>query len=89
MLRAVGLALNHDVGWEMGNTYGAVGPVDMLSTGSRSTIGVNSKIFFLNIDFDRIIDHREDTNAGETRMAPSVGIERGDANQSVDTAFAS
>ena len=54
------------------DTHGRVGRVDVLAAGARRTIGIDAAIAFVDLDVDRVIDHRIDPDRREGRVAAGV-----------------
>src|SRR5579883_2747126 len=84
MLGPVVLALHDDPGRQMGDANGAVRSIHMLAARPGGTIGVDAEVFLLDLDLDRLVDHRIDPDRGKARMAARVGIEGGDAHQAMN-----
>ena len=81
------LATDHGVGRYVGNTYGRVGGVYVLTTGTGGTIGVDPQVGRVDFDFHLVIDLRRDENRGERRVATVAGVERALAHQTVYADF--
>ncbi len=71
----------------MRKAHGRIGLVDVLSTGTTRTVGVDAKILVLNLDVDIVIDLGNDFHRGERGLAALVGIERRDAHEPVNAAL--
>src|SRR6185437_4630894 len=87
VLRAVLLALHHDVGRDMGETDRRLGLVDVLAASTARPHDVGAHIALVDVDLDAVIHHREHHDAGERSMSARVGIERRDPHQSVHAVF--
>ena len=59
----------------------------MLPPCARGSVGVNTKVLFLDLDLDLVVDFRIDINRGEARMAAGGCIKWGNAHQPVHTAL--
>ena len=71
----------------MRDPHRAVGAVDVLPAGAGGTVGVDPYILILDIDFDRVIDHRIDVDRGEAGMPPRRGIVGRDPHQPMNAGF--
>ena len=87
MLRAVVLTLHHDSGQLMRDPHRAVGAIDVLPAGAGGAVGVDPYILILDIDFDRVIDHRIDVDRGEAGMPPGVRIKWRNSYQAMYATF--
>jgi len=87
VLRAVTLALHHDVGREVGDTHRRVGLVDVLSARAAGAVSVDAQVGRIDLDFDGFVHFGIDEHAGERSMAAVAGIERGFSHQSMHTGF--
>src|SRR5215813_6299218 len=83
MLRTFVLALYYDAGWEVRDSHGRIGHVDVLPARARRAERVDAQILVLNIDLDFVVDLRIDEHAGKAGVPPRVGVERRDANQAM------
>ena len=80
MLRALVLATGHDAGGDMGDAHRGIRGVDMLAAAAARAVRINTEIFRLDFDLNRIVNFRTHENAGERRV-PALGlIERRDAH---------
>ena len=61
--------------------------VDVLTAGTAGTSKAYVDVGRVDVDVDRVVDHRIDGNGREARVAPGVGIERRDAHQPVHACF--
>src|SRR5271163_4418372 len=71
----------------MGDADRTVGLVDVLPTRSRRAISVDAEFLVVDLDLDLVVDDRVDPDRSEARMAPSVRIERRDADEPMYPAF--
>src|SRR5512145_3370068 len=83
VLRAVVLALHHDVRRQVGDAHRAVGAVDVLAAGARGAVGVDAQVGGVHLDLDRLVDLGVDEHAGEGGMPAGIGVERALAHQAV------
>ncbi len=70
----------------MGDTYRRLGLVDMLATGPRSPVDINTQIRRVNIDFD-ILGFRQHGNGTGRRMDTPLGLGFRDALHPVGATF--
>ncbi len=82
------LALDDDAGGAVGETDGAVGFVDVLSSGSAGAVGVDADVGLVDFDFDGVGNFGRDVDGGEAGLAFSFGVERADSDEAVDAGFA-
>ncbi|MNL24760.1 hypothetical protein D3C87_1462080 [compost metagenome] len=83
MLGTFVLAADHGVGRYVGDTYGRVGGVYVLTTGTGGTIGVDPQVCRVDFDFHLVIDLWRDEHRGERGVATVAGVERALAHQTV------
>ena len=76
MLRTIVLALHHDVGWQVSNTYGGFGFVDVLTARTRGAVHVDTQIRRVDFDIDIVVDFRVDEHRAERGVATAAGVER-------------
>ena len=84
VLRPLVLALYNDARRDVRDAHGRAGLVHVLASGAAGPISVDAQILFVNVDFDGIVDFRVDEYRGKRGVAPLVGIEWGNAHQSMD-----
>jgi len=60
----------------VGDAHGRVGLVDVLATGTRGPVGVDAQVALVDVDVNRLVDHRRDVDLGEAGVAAGGGIER-------------
>src|SRR5690606_12991469 len=72
---------------DVGDTDGTVGGIDVLATGTRGAIGIDTAVALVDLDLDRVVDHRVDANRGKGSVTPRIGVERRDANQAMNAGF--
>ena len=87
MLAPVILTLNHDPRWLVGNAHGGIGPVNVLTTSPRSTIGVDPQILVDDVDFNAVINHRAHPNRRKRRMAAALAVIGRNPNKPVHASF--
>jgi hypothetical protein len=63
--------------------HGRVGLVDVLTAGPGSPIGVGPHVGRIDLDLDRVVDHRIDPGRGERGVALGGGVVGADAHQAV------
>ena len=73
VLRTLTLADYHNPGFQMRQTHGTIGTVDVLTAGTAGAEGVNAQIAVGNDDIDIIIDFRQDIDRSKGSMAAFVG----------------
>ena len=83
VLRAVVLALHHDVGRQVGDAHRRIGLVDVLAAGAGGAVGVDAQVGRIDLDLDGVVHLRIDEHAGERGVAARVRIERRLAHQAV------
>jgi hypothetical protein len=76
MLRPLVLTLYNDAGWEMGDSNGGIGRVDVLPASPCGPVGVNPQVFVVDLDFDIFVDFGIYEERGERGMPPRGLIER-------------
>ena len=59
----------------------------MLATGAGRPVGVDADIGFVDVDVDRIVDHRIDPDRGEGRVPPRLAVIGRDPHKPVDAGF--
>src|SRR5450759_892977 len=83
-LRALVLALHHDVGGEMRDAHGGAGLVHVLPAGAAGAIGVDAQVIVVDLDVDVVAHQRRGVDGDEARV-PAVGrVERAHAHETVD-----
>src|SRR5690554_2197072 len=87
MLATVVLGRDDDTCRLVGNTHGTVGGVDMLTTGTGCTIGVDFQIAFVNLYLETVVDYRIDPDAGKAGMTFGSAIVRRNTHEPMDAAF--
>ena len=55
----------------------------MLAAGARRAVGVGAHVRLVDVDLDRVVDHRIDPDAGERGVPARVAVEGRDAHQPV------
>ena len=88
VLAALVLALHDDAGREVGDAHGGFDFVDVLAAVAAGAKGVDAQIVGLDVDFDAIVNFRDDEDGGERSVAARGLVERRDAHQAVHAAFA-
>ena len=83
VLRALGLAGDHDPGGQVGEANGRVGLVDVLSTRARRPIGVDPKVGITHFDLDLVVvlDLGAGHDRGEAGLSSRGRVEGRDADQ--------
>ncbi|MNN14658.1 hypothetical protein D3C81_1277340 [compost metagenome] len=71
----------------MGDTYGRVGGVYVLTTGARGAVGVDTQVGRVDLDFDFVINLGRHKHRRERGVATVTGVERALAHQTVHTDF--
>ena len=69
VLRAAGLTDHRDAGRDMGQPHRGFGLVDVLAAGAAGAHGVDAHVALVDVDLDRVVDHREDRHRRRTRCA--------------------
>jgi hypothetical protein len=87
-LTALGLACDNNVCREVGDAHGGFDLVYVLAALAAGAEGVHAEVFRANIDFDAVVDFRNDEDGGEGGVAARGLIERRDSNEAVDAGFA-
>ena len=87
MLGALVLALDDRVGRKVGDSHCRIRHVDVLAAGPAGAKGVDAQVFRADVNLDLVVDLRIHVDRGEGRVPTRVGVERGDADQSVHTDF--
>src|SRR6185437_12417898 len=87
VLRALVLALHHDIGRQMDDAHRRVGHIDVLPALAAGAEGVNAQVLFADVDLDFVVNFRADEDAGKRGMAALGLVEGRDANQAVDAAL--
>src|SRR5512145_1153906 len=87
VLRAVVLALHHDVGRQVCDAHRAIGAVHVLAARPGSAVGVYAQIRRVNLDLDRLVDLGVDEDAGKRGVAAGIGVERALAHQTVHSSL--
>ncbi len=59
VLRPLVLALDDDAGWQVGQAHCRIRFVDVLPAGTRGTIGIDSQVVLVDIDFLDVIELRQ------------------------------
>src|SRR3990170_3373827 len=80
VLRSLVLALDDDVGRQVGDPDRAVGGVDVLPAGARRAIGIDAQVALVDLDVDILVDDRIDPDRGEAGVAPRGRIIGADAD---------
>ena len=70
------LALNNDVGRQVGDTDRRGGLVDMLTAGSAGTVSIDTQIFIPDLDIDVFLNIRHDIAGYKRGLSLSSRIER-------------
>src|SRR3989338_2346385 len=84
VLRAVALALHHDVGRQVRDAHGGIGAVDVLAAGAARAVGVNAQVGRVDLDLHILVHLGIGEHGGEGGVAPVAGVERRFAHQAVD-----
>ena len=87
VLAALVLALDDDVGRQVGDANRAVGGVDVLPAGPARPVGVDLELALVDLDVDVVVDLGIDPHRGEAGVAPRRAVERADPDQPVHPAF--
>ena len=87
VLAALILALDDDIGRDMGDPHRAVGGVDVLPARARRTIGVDSQFTLVDLDLDVVVDLGINPYTGEAGVAPCRAVVRADPHQPMNPAF--
>jgi hypothetical protein len=83
VLRAVVLALHHDVGGDVRDAHRRLGLVDVLAAGARGAVDVDAQVGRVDLHFDRLVHLGVDEDVGERGVAARVRVERRLAHQAV------
>src|SRR6266536_5005297 len=86
-LRTLVLAAHDDSCGDVRNPDRRVRDVDMLAARAGGSVGVNTKVLFLDLDLDLVVDFRIDINRGEACMAAGRRVKWRDTHQPVNTAL--
>ena len=82
------LALHHDVRGQVRQPDRAGRFVDVLAAVAAGAESVNAQVVGLDVDFDAIVDFRDDEGGGEGGVATRGLIKRRDTHEAMDTALA-
>ena len=87
VLRTAGLTDHRDPGRNVRQAHRGFGLVDVLAAGAARAHGVGANVGFVDVDLDRVVDHRKDRDRRERGVPPRVGIERRDPHQPMHAGF--
>ncbi len=83
VLGPVGLACHHDPGGDVGDADGRFRLVDVLAARARCTERIHTQVGFVDLDLDRIIDHRIDPHGCKRCLPPRRRIKRRDPDKTM------
>ena len=86
-LRAFVLALYHDPRREVGDTNGGRNLIDVLTACAARMVNVDTNIVVVDFHFVVVFDFGHNFEGREGRLTALVGVERGDAHQTVYAHF--
>src|SRR3989338_1949014 len=86
LLTAFALATDNNIRRKMSNTNGALGLIDMLSTGAATAKCIDAKFFRRNIYFLCLGDFWKNFHECKARLPQIFCVKRGEANQTVRSA---
>ncbi len=73
---------------KVGDAHGGFDLVDVLAAVAAGAEGVDAQVFGLDDDFDAVVDFGNDEDGGERSVAARGLVERRNAHQAMDAAFA-
>ncbi len=82
------LAVHDDARGHVGEAHRGLDLVDVLPALAAGAVGVELDVRFVQLDAAVVLDHGRDIHAGEAGVPLLGRVERRDAHQSVDAAFA-
>jgi len=88
MLGSLVLAGDHNAGRDMGNPHCGVGRVHVLTSVTARTKGFDAEVLFVYLDFNLILDLRQNGNSCKACVPSSVRIEGTDPDKAVDPRLA-
>ena len=86
-LGAFVLAGDDDAGRFVGDADGGFDLIDVLAALAAGAVGIDLEVDVADFDIDGVVDFWDDVDAAEGRVAPALGVEWGDADETVDPAF--
>src|SRR5665648_303129 len=82
-LRALVLALHHDVGGEMRDAHGGAGLVHVLPAGAARAVGVDAQVVVVDLDVGVVAHQRRGVDGDEARVPAVGGVERAHTDQAM------
>ena len=87
-LAALGLAGDDHAGGQVDESHGGGGLVDVLAAGAAGAVDLHLDVLRPDLDVSVLRQVRHDLDRGEGGLPTGVGIEGGDADQTVDAVLA-